>query len=229
VTVRLTTLRVFVDSDGDHGNPVGIVVDEECRLNEAMRIAITKATGFSECVFIDDVAKHKIRIYTGQTEISFAGHAALGAAWFISHILGVDTSVLAGVEGDIEVATSDNILWVAAELRTTPPWWHERLEDTAELAALTGPQSPSQVHTQLWAWADERAGLVHSRTFASAWGIPEDEANGSGCMRLAAALGRELEVVHGAGSVIFARPSVPGMAQVGGRVAFVGEDEIEAA
>lgn len=51
------------------------------------------------------------------------------------------------------------------------------------------------------------------------FGIPEDEANGSGSMRLAATLGRKLTIHHGIGSVIYARPSTPGFAEVGGMVA----------
>lgn len=215
---ELITLRVFVDSGGNHGNPVGVVVDEQMQISEKERIAITRQTGYSECVFIDDLSHRKIRTYTGQQEIPFAGHAALGAAWCFSHVLGLDVSSISGPEGSVEVDRNGEVLWVAAELKTTPPWWHERLPSAEAIADLSGPQSISQVHTQLWAWVDEPAGRVRSRTFAADWGIPEDEANGSGCMRLAAALGREIEVLHGSGSVIFARPSGPGVAEVGGRV-----------
>jgi hypothetical protein len=37
-------------------------------------------------------------------------------------------------------------------------------------------------------------------------------------MRLAAALGRELTLYHGNGSIIHARPGPPGTAEIGGRV-----------
>lgn len=110
------------------------------------------------------------------------------------------------------------MFWARAELRSTPPWWHERLASPEEIDSLKEPQAKVQDHVQLWAWIDEAAGLIRSRTFAPGWGIPEDEANGSGCMRLAAALGRELIECHGAGSIIHARPSSPGFAEVGGRV-----------
>lgn len=215
---ELTKLRVFVDRDGHHGNPVGILVDEEGRLSNDARIEITRETGFSECIVIEDLKTRSIRTYTGQQEIPFAGHAALGAAWCCAKVFNVDGPSLMGPDGRIEVKSADDITWVSAELRTTPPWWHERLPTAEEIETLSGPQAPSQVHTQLWAWIDEPTGRVRSRTFAAEWGIPEDEANGSGCMRLAATLGRELEIVHGSGSVIFARYSAPGTAEVGGRV-----------
>ncbi len=63
--------------------------------------------------------------------------------------------------------------------------------------------------TQLWAWADETAGVMRVRTFASRVGLPEDEACGSGAMRLAAAHGRALTLIHGRGSIIYAKPGPP--------------------
>ena len=216
--LELIKLRVFVDEAGGHGNPVGIIVDQDARLSADARIDVTRDTGFSECVVIEDLKAGFIRTYTGQQEIPFAGHAALGAAWCRTEMLSGDGSSLQGPDGQIDVVTAGGITWVGTELRTTPPWWHERLPTAEAVEQLAGPQTASQVHTQLWAWIDETAGRVRSRTFAAEWGIPEDEANGSGCMRLAAALGREIEVIHGSGSVIFARPSAPGVAEVGGRV-----------
>ncbi len=214
----LIKLRVFVDADGDHGNPVGIVVDESRVLSDGDRVKLTRETGFSECVVIEDLKTRSIRTYTGQQEIPFAGHAAVGAAWCCAQVLNAGEGSLRAPDGDISVRAVGDVTWVSADLRTTPPWWHERLPTPRAIDELSGPQVPSQVHTQLWAWVDEAAGRVRSRTFAPEWGIPEDEANGSGCMRLAAALGRELEIIHGAGSVIFARHSGPGVAEVGGRV-----------
>ncbi|SBW17045.1 hypothetical protein FDG2_0041 [Candidatus Protofrankia californiensis] len=77
---------------------------------------------------------------------------------------------------------------------------------------------PGQNFTQLWAWEDEDAGTIRVRTFADRVGVPEDEACGSGAMRMAAALGRALTLHHGRGSVIHARPGPPGHADVGGTV-----------
>jgi predicted PhzF superfamily epimerase YddE/YHI9 len=52
--------------------------------------------------------------------------------------------------------------------------------------------------------------------FAPSEGKPEDEASGSASMVLAVALGRDLTVVHGQGSVIHARPRGAGV-NLGGR------------
>jgi predicted PhzF superfamily epimerase YddE/YHI9 len=52
--------------------------------------------------------------------------------------------------------------------------------------------------------------------FAPSQGKPEDEASGSASMVLAVAVGRDLTVVHGQGSVIHARPRGAGV-NLGGR------------
>ena len=54
--------------------------------------------------------------------------------------------------------------------------------------------------------------------FAARYGVGEDEACGSACLRLAAAVGREITVRHGAGSIVRAQPGPPGAAEIGGRV-----------
>lgn len=70
----------------------------------------------------------------------------------------------------------------------------------------------------VWAWIDKKRGLVRARTFAPDWGILEDQANGSGSMQLAKRLGKRLEIYHGLGSVIYARPKNNSFADIGGRV-----------
>jgi predicted PhzF superfamily epimerase YddE/YHI9 len=57
------------------------------------------------------------------------------------------------------------------------------------------------------------------RSFAARAGIPEDEACGSGAMRMAAAIGFPLILHHGQGSIILANPGPPGYADIGGEVA----------
>jgi predicted PhzF superfamily epimerase YddE/YHI9 len=214
--------RVFVNEEGDHGNPVGVVLDEHRVHADAERTRITKRLGFSETVFVNSRDTKQLGIFTSTGEIAFAGHAAVGAASYLCDLLKIDTNTISGRDGSFHVFREKplGLVWVESDLSSTPPWWHERVESAAELEALNSPMDPSQGHTQLWAWIDEQRDLVRARTFAGDWDIPEDEANGSGCMRLAAALGRELHVIHGRGSVIHAKPTRPGFAAVGGRVAW---------
>lgn len=69
-----------------------------------------------------------------------------------------------------------------------------------------------------WAWIYEAKGLIRARTFADDWDIPEAQGNGSDAMVLAAQLKRDIEIKHGEGSVIFAKPAPNECADIGGRV-----------
>lgn len=73
-------------------------------------------------------------------------------------------------------------------------------------------------HTMMWAWTDEDKGLIRARTFAADWDIPEAQGNGSGSMALAARLNRNIEIRHGEGAVIYAKPAPDNCADIGGRV-----------
>jgi predicted PhzF superfamily epimerase YddE/YHI9 len=216
--VEAAVLNVFVDEQGGHGNPVGIVIDEKRQLDSEERLKISQTLGFSESVFVNSLETMSISIFNPQQEIAFSGHAAIGAAWYIEHSTNRPVSELAALEGTIRAWSEDDLVWVECELRSTPPWCIENVNSAAVLEKLTGPLDACEDHTLLWAWTDEINGKIRGRTFASAWGIAEDEANGSGCMRLASVLGKAIEVRHGIGSVVYARPERPGYTAAGGRV-----------
>jgi len=216
VTARI--VRVFTDEDGQHGNPLGIV-ENPADLGPDERQALAAALGYSESIFLDDPDKAEISIYNLRQQIPFAGHAAVGAAWILARLTGHHPAVLRMPGGEAPSWTDDAGIWVRAPLAITPPWWAERLDDADRVDQLTGPLSPTQDFTQLWAWIDEPAGIARMRTYATRVGIPEDEACGTGAMRLAAALGRHLTIHHGAGSVIQAAPGPAGYADIGGQVA----------
>lgn len=83
---------------------------------------------------------------------------------------------------------------------------------------MTGPQRPEQDADQFWAWQDEQAGVVRARVCAARYDVHEDEACGSASMLLADRLQRPITLQHGAGSLIWSRPTAGGMAEVGGSV-----------
>jgi predicted PhzF superfamily epimerase YddE/YHI9 len=115
------------------------------------------------------------------------------------------------------------LTWIKASLAGTPPWKHEQLTSVN----LVENFEETREHTVIWAWLDENKGIVRARTFAPDWGIPEDEANGSGSMQLAAMLGKRLEIHHGKGSIIYAYPLENNSTTVGGRVKEIQERELE--
>ena len=225
--MKISVLNVFCSSDGKFGNPVGIVADAQT-MDPDRRQEIATRLGYSETVFLVDESGGVV-IHNPQTEVKFSGHAAVGAAWYLRNVLGSVVTSLSGRDGAAtEVWHEGESQWVRAKLKDTPPWWHERFRSVADLETLDGSSVPEFAHMQAWAWIEESEGLVRARTFAPAWGIPEDEANGSGCMRLAATLGRRLTVRHGQGSVILARPGDHhGYSEAGGLVSWADSVDVD--
>lgn len=209
-------LRVFVNKEGKFGNPVGIVLDEKQELSPTNRQSIATKVGFSETVFINDLNTGSVSIYNPTKEVKFAGHALTGTAYFINKILGKPISLLECKGGKIKTRHEGELTWIHASLEGTPPWHHEEFPNADAVEEL--PISSNKEHTVIWSWLDKNKGIIRARTFAPDWGIPEDEANGSGSMQLAAILGRPLEIRHGKGSIVYAKPTEKGSADVGGRV-----------
>jgi predicted PhzF superfamily epimerase YddE/YHI9 len=216
--VQIEVLRVFTDADGEYGNPLGVVLDGNEITESVERQRLAATLGYSETIFFNDLDRGDLSIFTPATEVPFAGHPTVGAAWILARELGQHPDTLHTPGGDIPSWRDGQTFWVRGPLASTPPWWHECLPDPVSVAELTGPADPSQDATQLWAWQDVEAGIVRARVFASRYGIAEDEACGSASMRLAAALGRHLTIHHGNGSTVHARPGPPGHADVGGLV-----------
>lgn len=213
--ITVNILRAFVNENGQFGNPVGIVVDENQNLNPINRQTFAATLNFSESVFINDSTTGNVSIFNPIREVKFAGHALVGTSFFINKILGKKVDFLECKAGRVQTWQENGLTWIHAELANTPPWHYQQLPDVSSIENLS--IKPKE-HTIVWAWLDKTKGIVRARTFAPDWGIPEDEANGSGSMQLAAMLGQKLEIHHGKGSIIYARPAGTKAADVGGRV-----------
>ncbi len=214
----MRVLHVFTNPQGKYGNPVGIIIDLRNEINSNQRQKIAAESGFSEVVFINDLDTKSMSIYSPKRQIPFAGHAAVGAAYFLEQEYTTPITQLQGINGPIKTWKEGNLTWVQAERALLPSWNYEELKNSAEVEKLSRKETSVKTHTVVWSWIDQQKGLIRARTFASDWGIPEDEANGSGSMRLASTLKREITIHHGKGSVIYARPSKPGYSEVGGLV-----------
>lgn len=211
----LHVLRVFCDEGGEWGNPLGVFLSGS-DVPEARRQQVAHDLGFSETVFVDDAGRGECRIFTPGLELPFAGHPMVGAAWLLEreeHPAGV----LRPPAGKVEVRRDGELTFVAARAEWSPPWELRELDDPAAVAGLTDPPPGGEL-PYLWAWEDEAAGTVRSRCFSLEDGIGEDEATGSAAIVLCAALGRELTIHQGEGSLLYALPLAEGWAEVGGRV-----------
>lgn len=82
-TRRYLQLDVFAERPGA-GNPLGVVLDSE-GLDAAAMQALAAWLNLSETVFFVPVrapgADYRIRIFTPGSELPFAGHPSVGAAW----------------------------------------------------------------------------------------------------------------------------------------------------
>ncbi|MCW4453427.1 PhzF family phenazine biosynthesis protein [Flavobacterium sp. MXW15] len=79
---RFLQLDVFAPRPGT-GNPLAVVVDAD-GLDDAAMQAIAAWLNLSETVFFlppDAGADYRIRIFTPKSELPFAGHPSVGAAW----------------------------------------------------------------------------------------------------------------------------------------------------
>ncbi len=218
MVVAIKILRVFVNNDNKFGNPVGIIQDEKRVLETTVRQVIATRLNFSESVFIDNAETGTVSIYNPKKEVNFAGHALVGTSYFLKMIRGHPLRFLVCKAGQLETYEEKGLTWIRSSLKGTPPWHHAQLQDAYAIENMPLTETKKLEHTVLWAWMEQNKGMVRARTFASDWGIPEDEANGSGSMQLASMLGCELEIHHGKGSVIYAKPTGDGFADVGGRV-----------
>jgi len=134
------------------GNPLAVFF-EEGGLTSERRQAIAREVGFSETTFVhptpDAQGRWKVRIFTPDKEIPFAGHPTLGTAEVISRYLapGADRLVLALGVGPI-VVNREGPRWVMDQ---NPPILGPAVADRSRAAALLGlaesdlaPQLPVQ-------------------------------------------------------------------------------------
>ncbi|RIJ53469.1 PhzF family phenazine biosynthesis protein [Clavibacter lycopersici] len=217
-------VRVFADTDGQHGNELGIVLASP--RTDGREQAISRALGFSETVFVDavdapgaDPRGASMRILTPARELPFAGHPTVGTAWWLAS-RGAAVDHLRVPAGTVRVGRAGDVVRVTADPAWGPEFaWHP-VGSVAELLALDLPAlaaASGVEHLYAWAWIDEAEGAIRSRMSAPALGVPEDEATGSAALRVTAHLGRDLRITQGRGSELGTRLLADGRAEVGGR------------
>jgi predicted PhzF superfamily epimerase YddE/YHI9 len=225
--LKYQVLRVFVNNDGDYGNPVAVISDLDKKLSKEQRQEIAAKIGFSETVFIHDLNPVLISIFNPKEEVKFAGHAVVGTVWHILNNLKIEVDVVNCLGGEVKTWEEDGLIWIQALSSSLPPWNYEELDNVDAVEDYLRKEASKKEHTVVWSWKDQGKGIVRARTFAPDWGIPEDEANGSGSMGLSVRLKSRITVIHGNGSIIHANSNESGLTMVGGKVKDDGEKESE--
>ena len=217
--VEVTVLRVFTDSDGNFGNPLGVV--DAGTVESADRQRLASQLGYSETVFVDLPAAGSTTahawIFTPVTGISFAGHPTVGAAWWLRKN-GMPIRTLRVRAGVVQVSYHGEVTAIRARSEWAPEFAIHDLSSPEELATASPADFPDDTLHYLWTWTDESAGSLRSRVFAGSLGVPEDEATGSAAVRMTDYLSRDLTITQGKGSVIETTWSPDGWVRIAGRV-----------
>lgn len=217
--IRVDVVRVFTDEHGDHGNPLGVVVDGGACTDPVERQEIAFELGFSETVFLDDAVTGALRIFTPAAELPLAGHPLVGTAWLLSH-QGAAIPELWPPAGVVPCGATAAGAWIDADPAWSPGFDFLQHEAPDEVDDLDPHLYSDDAKVYAWAWIDEAAGIVRARSILPAMGIREDEATGSATLALAAVLERPLRIRQGRGSEILATPQPGGRVRVEGRVVF---------
>lgn len=206
----MNILNVFADGAGKFGNPVGIIVDTESKTDIQRRQQMSIESGFSEIVFINNLETKDVSIFSPTRQIPFAGHALVGTSYFFNNVLNIPTTEIVSMNKKIKSWQENNLTFVEADLSILPNWNFKEYKTPEEVEQITIQEASILEHCLVWSWINEKEGIVRARTFASDWDIPEDEANGSGAMKLASLVNRNLIIHHGKGSVIHSTPNSVG-------------------
>lgn len=217
--IDVTVLRVFTDSSGDFGNPLGVV--DAAKVPAAQRQALATELGYSETVFIDlpnpGSETARTRIFTPEIELPFAGHPTVGAAWWLRRH-GTPVRNLQVPAGILTVRYADDATAVVARAEWGPEFAIHDLPSVQQVLDADPAGYADDAYHYLWAWLDRDRGHIRSRMFANEVGVPEDEATGSAAVRMTEYLSRDLTITQGKGSQLTTTWSPDGWVVLSGQV-----------
>jgi trans-2,3-dihydro-3-hydroxyanthranilate isomerase len=201
-------LRVFT-RDGSGGNRLGVVTDT-LGLDDRKMQRVAADLGFSETIYLNwfEGPIPRARIFTPRTELAFAGHPLVGAAWTLINLGPLDPGAIECGVGPVRIRQVGELTWVdaPADQLVTPvrTRLHPRVEPVelvdvsvplayllvqldspADVAAVTPDLFPERDEVYVWAWESE-GHSVRARFFGRGVGIEEDPATGSAAVALAA-------------------------------------------
>ena len=212
----LTVIKVFVGDDGRGGNPLGVFLDGGAIPN-ADRQPIATELDYSETVFVDDRERRTGRRSTRRLPRFRSPATRWSAPHGSSPRRARPVSALRPPAGEVGVSYEGELTFISANPDWTVDFEYVQYDSPAEVDALEG--APDGLgFAYCWAWIDEAAGAVRTRSFVPAEGIAEDEATGSAALTLSGRLGRSLEVRQGVGSLIHTRYHDASRVEAGGRV-----------
>ena len=213
--LRFKQVDVFTDKPF-LGNPVAVVIGAE-GLDTAQMQRIAGWTNLSETTFLlpSSQADYRLRIFTPQHELPFAGHPTIGSAYAALESGFVEKKKILRQEcgaGILELNFEDERIFVRGpepritDVRRTLPfakkllrievgpiWIVGEVAEAEELASLKPDMGALAAFTidheatgiTVFAASGEKQTAMHVRSFAPAHGIPEDPVCGSGNLAVA--------------------------------------------
>jgi predicted PhzF superfamily epimerase YddE/YHI9 len=231
MAIDVTVLRVFTDSDGNYGNPLGVIDATQVDPTDRQRVATE--LGYSETIFIGlpkpGASSAVAHIFTPAAELPFAGHPTVGASWWLKQ-RGTPINTLQVPGGVVQVEYLSQPDGEFTEIRARSDWAPDfsiyDMSSIDEVLSADPDDYSDDVAHYLWAWIDKGEGSIRSRMFASHLGVPEDEATGAAAVRITDHLSRDLLITQGKGSQIRTSWSPEGWVKVAGRVVDDGVRQI---
>jgi predicted PhzF superfamily epimerase YddE/YHI9 len=223
MAIDVSVLRVFTDSAGNFGNPLGVVDSSVVAPSDRQRVATE--LGYSETIFVElpvaGVSTARAHIFTPATELPFAGHPTVGLSWWLKN-RGTPINTLqvpAGVvQVEYDIRPDGELTVIRARSEWAPDFSIYELSSVDEVLGADPDDYSDDVDHYVWSWIDRDAGAIRSRLFASHLGIREDEATGAAAVRITDYLSRDLEITQGKGSQLSTRWNAEGWVKVAGRV-----------
>lgn len=225
--IDVTVLRVFTDPDGNFGDKLAVL--QARTVVPEFRQRVAAELGYPATVFVEPPTARsttaQARTHTPRTELPFAGHPALGAAWWLRE-QGTPVCRLQLRAGIVQVRYLADLTAITARSEWVPALAIHRLDSLDDLAAAEpGDYFDGAAH-YLWAWSDEEHGALRSRVFAEALGTPGADATGFAAVQMTDHLSRDLTITQDNGSMIQTTWSAEGWAQLAGRVVSDGAMQV---
>lgn len=230
MAVDVSVLRVFTNSEGEFGNPLGVV--DAATVDPAARQRIATELGYSETIFIDlptpGATTASAHIFTPATELPFAGHPTVGAAWWLRD-RGTPVRTLQVPAGlvQVEYLPEDDLTAISARAEWAPEFAIYDLDSADDVLAADPADYTGDAEHYVWAWTNAEEGELRARMFAPQLGIVEDEATGAAAVRMTDYLSRDLHITQGKGSQIRTWWDSQGWVKIAGHVARDGNTLVE--